>query len=100
MKNNYILNKITALSETIPKLPSIVLVMLLAIAVFVQRCALWGYSETRLAAVLIALVLGLSLLAFFLKNKQLAHFVFLRKAMLLSMMMAACLGSFTASAQT
>ena len=92
MKNTYILNKITALSETIPKLPSIVLMMLLAIAILVERCVLWGVSEHRIAAVTIALTLGLSLLAFFLKHKQLAHFVFLRKAMLLTMIMAACLG--------
>ncbi len=92
MKNTYILNKITALSETVPKLPSVILMLLLAVAVFVERCTLWGHSESRILAVAVALVLGFSLLAFFLKNKQLAHFVFLRKSMLLTMVMAACLG--------
>jgi Domain of unknown function DUF11 len=100
MNNNYIFDKITAIPRSITTLLSTALVMLLAYAAMAKSYFNFAWNDDALTNVaIIALFLGLLLLVIIPMTKRLSFRIGLRKATLLTMIMAASLLSTVVSAQ-
>ncbi len=93
MKNNYILNKITAIPKGMIALWSVAFLLLFSFVAIAKSYLNAGTTTDIADSFTLALFAGLLLLVIIPTIKHLSHLVSIRKAVLLTMVMAACLGN-------